>query len=73
MTAKTEESKKVYDIVKGFSTAMFVTLGTGGRPTALPMHMPHIDEEAGAIWFFTGKGSNLVEELQKEAVTLLVF
>ena len=73
MIKQTAEKAKVYDILKGFSTAMFVTLGTGGRPTARPMHMAHIDEEAGEIWFFTGKGSNLMEELQKEAVTLLVF
>jgi hypothetical protein len=37
------------------------------------MHMAHINEEAGSISFFTGKGGNLVEEIQKEAVTLLEF
>jgi general stress protein 26 len=73
MSKQTDQKAKVYDIVKGFSTAMFVTLGTGGRPTARPMHMAHIDEEAARIWFFTSKGGSLVDELQKEAVTLLVF
>lgn len=73
MTAKTQESEKVYDIVKDFSTAMFVTIGMGGRPAARPMHMAHIDEGAGEIWFFTGKRGNLAQEIEKEAVTLLVF
>ena len=64
----------VYDILKGFSTAMFVTLGTGGRPTARPMHIAHVDQDAGAVWFFSqAKTGNLADELQKEAVTLLVF
>jgi general stress protein 26 len=69
MTADTKASEKVYDIIQGFSTAMFVSLGTGGRPTARPMHMAHIDEEAGAIWFFTGKGETLADEIDKEATT----
>jgi general stress protein 26 len=73
MIADTKATEKVYDILKGFSTAMFVTLGMGGRPTARPMHMAHIDEEAGAIWFFTGKSGTLIDEIDKESVTLLVF
>ena len=73
MTADPKASEKVYGILKGFSTAMFVTLGTGGRPTARPMHMAHIDEEVGEIWFSTGKGGSLADEIDKEATTLLVF
>jgi general stress protein 26 len=73
MTSDPKASSKAYDILKGFSTAMFVTIGTGGHPAARPMHMAHIDEEVGEIWFFTNKAGNLVEEIQKEAVTLLVF
>jgi len=73
MTANTKESEKVYDIVKGFSTAMFVTMNVGGRPAARPMHMAHIDEEAGRIWFFTGKRGGLVDELEKDETALLVF
>src|SRR5450432_196418 len=73
MMAKTQHTQKVYGILKDFSTAMFVTLGTGGHPTARPMHMAHVDEDAGEIWFFTGKKGNLVEELQRDSETLLVF
>lgn len=73
MTAKTKEGEKVYGILKEFSTAMFVTLGLGGRPAARPMHVARVDEEAGKLWFLTGKSGNLADELQKEAVTLLVF
>jgi general stress protein 26 len=55
------------------STAILVTVGTGGRPAARPMHMACINEEAGSISFLTGKGGNLVQEIQKEAVILLEF
>jgi general stress protein 26 len=37
------------------------------------MHMAHIDEEVGEIWFSTGKGGSLADEIDKEATTLLVF
>ena len=66
MTADPKASEKVYDIIKSFSAAMFVTLGTGGHPNARPMHMAHVDEEdRQAIWFFTGKSGTLVDEIEK--------
>jgi general stress protein 26 len=73
MTVDAKATEKVYDIIKSFSTALFVTLGTGGRPAARPMHMAHVDKEQGAIWFFTGKGGTLADEIDKESTTLLVF
>jgi len=64
----------VHDILKGFSTAMFVTVGPTGRPEARPMHIAHVDEdESGDIWFFTGKGATLVEAITAEATVLLAF
>lgn len=73
MTADPKASEKVYDIIKSFSTAMFVTLGTGGHPSSRPMHIAQVEEDAGAIWFFTGKSGTLADEIEKDATTLLVF
>ncbi|MGC2656336.1 MAG: pyridoxamine 5'-phosphate oxidase family protein [Bryobacteraceae bacterium] len=76
MTDKTDIRNKVYDIIKGFSNAMLVSLGPSGRPTARPMHvahLEHIDEDLGSIWFFTSKGGALVDEVAKEPVVLLAF
>lgn len=73
MTEKNDARAKVYGILKGFSTAMVVTIGLGGRPTARPMHVARVEEEFGDIWFLTGKGGQLVDEIAEEAVVLLVF
>src|SRR5579875_2629746 len=74
MTDKKDVRAKVYDILKGFSTAMFVTVGPSGRPEARPMHVARVDdEEAGDIWFFTGKGATLIQEITAEATVLLAF
>jgi general stress protein 26 len=37
------------------------------------MHIAHVDDEEGEIWFLTGKGGCLAEEIQKSSMTLLVF
>ena len=68
-----DERSKVYDILKGFSTAMFVTLGVGGRPGARPMHLAGVEEDVGEIWFLTGRGGSFVDELKKEPEVLLTF
>lgn len=70
---KTERRAKVYEILKTFSTAMFVSIGPAGRPESRPMQIARIDEEAGDIWFFTSRGGTLAEEVKEEAVVLLVF
>jgi len=68
----TETRAKVYDILKGFSTAMFVTIGPTGRPESRPMQLARVDED-GDVWFFTGRGGTLAEEVKEESVVLLVF
>lgn len=70
---QTDERAKVHDILKGFSTAMFVTFGHGGRPAARPMHVARMEEEAGEVWFFTGRGGTLVDDLHAEPIVLLAF
>ena len=70
---KTDTRAKVYDILKSFRTAMFVTTALSGRPAARPMQVAHIDDDSGDVWFFTGKGGSLVEEIEKESIVLLVF
>ena len=69
----TEARAKVYDILKGFSTAMFVTIGPSGRPESRPMQLARVDDEDGDVWFFTGRGGTLAEEVKEESVVLLVF
>lgn len=74
MTDKSDVRAKVYEILKSFSTAMFVTIGPSGRPEARPMHVAQAnDEKTGDIWFFTGKGATLVDEIKADATVLLAF
>jgi general stress protein 26 len=72
MSTITDTREKVYDILKGFSTAMFVTVGPGGRPEARPMQVARV-EDSGEIWFFTGRGGTVATEIKEEAVVLLSF
>jgi general stress protein 26 len=69
----TETRTKVYDILKGFSTAMFVSIGPGGRPEARPMQIAKVEDEGGDIYFFTGRGGTLATEIKEEAIVLLAF
>jgi general stress protein 26 len=73
MNEPTEMRAKVYGILKGFSTAMFVTVGPGGRPESRPMHIAQIADESGEIWFLTAKGGLLAAEVKEDEVVLLVF
>jgi general stress protein 26 len=68
-----EARARVYEILKGFSTAMLVTIGPSGRPESRPMQVARLDDENGDVWFFTGRGGTLAEEIKEEAVVLLVF
>jgi general stress protein 26 len=63
---------KVYEIVKKFSTTMMVTLGPENRPEARPMHIAKA-EENGSIWFFTGSGGRVANEVAEDPYVLLVF
>lgn len=73
MSQPTDERTKVYEILNGFSTAMFVTLGSDSRPGARPMHVARIDANASTIWFFTSRSGALIDDLQKEPTVLLTF
>ena len=73
MTDKNDVRARVYDLLKSFSTAMFVTLGPTGRPEARPMHVAKAEDEAADVWFFTDKGATLVEEIKADATVLLAF
>ena len=69
---KKEPRARVQDILKSFSTAMFVTIGPGGRLESRPMHVAKV-EDNGEVWFFTGRGGTLTEEIQEGAMVLLAF
>jgi general stress protein 26 len=73
MSQRTDQKAKVFDILKGFSTAMFVTFGSGGRPGARPMHVAQVDEDQSEIWFLTDRSGTLVDDLRKGATALLTF
>jgi general stress protein 26 len=73
MSEAVDPRAKVYDILKGFSTAMFVTVSPAAKPAARPMHVARLDEESGRVWFFTAKTGAIAEELKGEAEVLLVF
>ena len=67
-----DQKAKVYEIVKDFSTAMFVTKGSGKPAESRPMHIAKVEED-GNLWFFTSKDGRLVEEIGEEPGVLLVF
>ena len=73
MSNETDIRAKVYDILKGFSTAMFVTVDSQGRAGGRPMHVAQVEEETGEIWFLTGERGTLAEQIQKETAVLLTF
>jgi general stress protein 26 len=67
-----DQRAKVYEMIKGFSTTMFVTKGAGKPAESRPMHIARV-EEGGELWFLTGKDGRIVEELEEEPRVLLVF
>lgn len=72
MSETIDTKAKVYDILKGFSTAMVVTHGLDGKHGARPMHVAQLDEKTGQVSFLTGPG-RLVQEIKKESPVLMVF
>jgi len=72
MADNTDKRGNVYDILKGFSTAMVVTHGLDGKHRARPMHIAELDQQAGQVRFLTGHGA-FADEVQKESGVLLVF
>jgi general stress protein 26 len=70
---QTSQAQKAYDVLKDFSTAMFVTLGNGGRLSAKPMHVAQLDEASGEMWFLTSEHGALAEDLERDSTVLLVF
>ena len=69
----TDIKARVYDLLKDFSTAMFVTVDGDGSPGARPMHIVKVEDEGGRIWFFTGRSGTLAREIEHNAVILLAF
>ena len=73
MTNHTEGKAKVEDMLKSFSTAMFVSIGADGKQEARPMHVAGEEAGAGEIWFLTGKKGSLTSEVTARPDVLLVF
>jgi general stress protein 26 len=70
---KNEERAKVYEILKGFSTAMFVTAGSDAALAARPMHVAGVNEDAAEVYFFTGQRAQLIEDIKRDDTVVLVF
>jgi general stress protein 26 len=64
--------EKVYEILKSFSTTMMITVGPAKRPEARPMQVAQA-EENGNVWFFTGNGGRVANEIAEDSYVLLVF
>jgi general stress protein 26 len=73
MSEAKDARPKVYELLKSFSTAMFVTLGQDGLPVARPMHVAQIEEGTGDICFFTGVDGTLHDQVAEENRVLLLF
>ena len=62
-----DNKAKVYDLIKSFSTTMFVTTGLGKHPESRPMQIAKTEDE-GNLWFFTGQSGRLVKEIAQEPI-----
>ena len=66
-----EQRKKVHELLEEFDTAMLVTQGEGQLPHARPMAIARV-EAGGGVWFFSGRDSAKVHEIQHEQHVLIV-
>lgn len=66
-----EEVSRLYDLLKGFSTAMLIThQGTSGLH-ARPMAIAELEENC-VVWFITSKESGKVDEIQDDVNVSIV-
>ena len=72
MTTNVEQKSRVYEILKEFSTAMFVSIGASGNLDARPMHVARA-ADGSDVWFLTGQGGSLAREVRENESALLVF
>lgn len=65
-------TQKILGLLKKFDTAMLVTQGRDFVEHARPMGIARVDENCD-VWFFSGRVSEKVREIQNDANVLLVF
>ncbi len=65
-----DQVQKIYQLLCEFDTAMLVTYGEGFAH-ARPMAMAEIEKNCD-LWFFTGRGSAKVHEIQEDQSVLIV-
>jgi general stress protein 26 len=63
---------KIFEMLRGFDTVMLVTAGSDGRIEGRPMQVVDIDERTGNVWFFTGRDSRKVHEIDDNAQVAVV-
>jgi general stress protein 26 len=71
-TMTEDPRSKVYDILKGFSNAMLVTVDQSGRPKSRPFHIASAEEQTGEVWFLTSQSGKVAEEVEVQPEVLLV-
>ena len=67
-----EPKEKVFEILKKFNTAMFVTMGQNNQLESRPMQVAKVDDD-GHLWFFTGRTGRLSEEISDNPMVLMVM
>lgn len=70
--AETNPQKHLYDLLKGFSTAMLATKGSDGVYHARPMGLAQLKPDAEA-YFATDKRSGKVAEIEADPNVLVSF
>ncbi len=66
-----EHKAKVWNMIKAIKVGMLTT-EVSGKLRARPMHLVQ-DEYDGTLWFFTGKTSDKVFEIEKDRDVCLTF
>jgi general stress protein 26 len=59
------EQEKLCQLLKGFDTAMLITLGQDNSPHGRPMHIVDAEED-GTLWFASPLHSGKVDEIQDD-------
>src|SRR5690349_16114728 len=72
MTSKQTEKEHLYDLLKGFDTAMLVTYPAGGLAHARPMAVAELRPDADT-YFVTSIDSLKVEEIEANPSVTLTF
>src|ERR1700748_617492 len=69
---KTEDLKKLCDLLSNFSTAVLITRSADDLLHARPVALAKVDD-SGTIWFLSSEDSGKVHEIDRDTRVHLVF